>query len=244
VARQQDVTAAMDMLIAAEEKGLITKARQIELVEMLNKKFDETPVKITATTAALGDLQKAERNAAVEAERMDQRIGSTFSQMMQDIDSAGDALGRFAMQLADTVMSNAFASISGSLGLGALFGPVASAKGNVFSGGALVPFAKGGVVSSPTQFPIRGGRTGVMGEAGTEGILPLTRGQDGTLGVHAYGGGGAGPSQIAVTVVGARGNQEVEAMVKRGVQAGLEQYDRSILPSSVAAINRDPRRRG
>ena len=52
----------------------------------------------------------------------------------------------------------------------------------------VMPFAKGGVVSAATAFPMRGG-TGLMGEAGPEAIMPLTRGADGSLGVRAQGGG-------------------------------------------------------
>ena len=51
-------------------------------------------------------------------------------------------------------------------------------------------FAKGGIVSSPTYFNA-GGSLGLMGEAGTEAIMPLTRGADGRLGVATQGGGSA-----------------------------------------------------
>jgi phage-related minor tail protein len=50
-----------------------------------------------------------------------------------------------------------------------------------------MPFAKGGVVSGATAFPLRGG-LGLMGEAGPEAIMPLTRGPDGSLGVRAQAG--------------------------------------------------------
>jgi hypothetical protein len=56
------------------------------------------------------------------------------------------------------------------------------AKGAAFHAGAIVPFAKGGVkgiVDAPTMFQMSGGRTGLMGEAGPEAIMPLTRGRDG-----------------------------------------------------------------
>ena len=45
----------------------------------------------------------------------------------------------------------------------------------------------GGVVRGPVTFPMRGG-TGLMGEAGPEAIMPLSRGSDGKLGVRAEGG--------------------------------------------------------
>jgi lambda family phage tail tape measure protein len=57
-------------------------------------------------------------------------------------------------------------------------------------------FARGGIfggdmVTSPTMFKFATGgafRTGVMGEAGPEAIMPLRRGRDGRLGVAAAGG--------------------------------------------------------
>jgi len=61
------------------------------------------------------------------------------------------------------------------------------ADGAAFSKGSVVPFATGGVVGSPTYFPMSGGRTGLMGEAGPEAIMPLKRGKDGKLGVASEG---------------------------------------------------------
>lgn len=63
-----------------------------------------------------------------------------------------------------------------------------------------VAFAKGGaftntVVNTPTPFSFGGGQLGVMGEAGPEAIMPLTRGSDGSLGVRAIGNHGGGVVQ-------------------------------------------------
>ena len=63
-------------------------------------------------------------------------------------------------------------------------------SGGAFYGGNVIPFASGGVVSSPTNFGMSGGRTGLMGEAGPEAIMPLKRGANGKLGVQAEGGAG------------------------------------------------------
>ncbi|MDD4984501.1 MAG: phage tail tape measure C-terminal domain-containing protein [Dehalococcoidales bacterium] len=68
--------------------------------------------------------------------------------------------------------------------VGGLFG---SAHGNAFQNGNVIPFAKGGIVSQPTIFPMAQG-AGLMGEAGPEAILPLTR-IGGDLGVKSTGGG-------------------------------------------------------
>ncbi|WP_212525848.1 phage tail tape measure protein [Actibacterium sp. MT2.3-13A] len=109
-------------------------------------------------------------------------------------ESLTDVFRNLAASIAEAALQAALFG-SGPLGgsggglLGGLLGGLfPSAKGNVFSGGNVVPFASGGVVSGPTLFPMTGGRTGVMGEAGPEGIFPLKRGSDGKLGVDASGG--------------------------------------------------------
>jgi len=72
-------------------------------------------------------------------------------------------------------------------GVKSLFG---FADGGVFSGGTVdKKFANGGVVGGPTYFPMSGNKTGLMGEAGPEAIMPLKRGKDGKLGVATDGGG-------------------------------------------------------
>lgn len=71
-------------------------------------------------------------------------------------------------------------------------------KGSSFAQGRVMPFAKGGVVTAPTSFPMRGG-LGLMGEAGPEAIMPLMRGADGRLGVQSGGGGGR-PVNIVMNI--------------------------------------------
>jgi hypothetical protein len=68
--------------------------------------------------------------------------------------------------------------------------PVPNANGNAFSNGSIQAYANGGVVGGPTYFPMSGGKTGLMGEAGPEAIMPLKRGANGKLGVQMEGGGG------------------------------------------------------
>jgi tape measure domain-containing protein len=71
------------------------------------------------------------------------------------------------------------------------------ANGGVFLHGNVVPFAGGGIVRRPTLFPMANGGTGLMGEAGEEGIVPLRRGRNGRLGVDASGVGGG---DMSVTI--------------------------------------------
>ena len=53
--------------------------------------------------------------------------------------------------------------------------------------GSVEPHAKGGIIGTPTYFPMGRGGVGLAGEAGPEAIMPLARGPDGRLGVAASG---------------------------------------------------------
>ena len=93
----------------------------------------------------------------------------------------------------------------------------ANALGGVYGADDYSAFAKGGtftnsIVQSPTFFKFAKGSgfgTGLMGEAGPEAIMPLTRGADGSLGVSASGIGGGDYS--LVVVINNYGNEEVTA---------------------------------
>ena len=106
-----------------------------------------------------------------------------------------DALGKIRDSLISSAYSAAakpVANYFGGLlasGVENLVGSVLPfAKGGVLSQGRVQPFAKGGVVDRPYVFPMHGA-TGLMGEAGPEAIMPLTRGADGRLGVQSQSGG-------------------------------------------------------
>ena len=113
--------------------------------------------------------------------------------------SLDGVLGTIGARLAGVAARAAAGPIqSGLTGLiGAMLGSGAEtgfARGGVFRGGRVQPFAAGGVVAAPTYFPMAGG-AGLMGEAGPEAILPLGRGPDGRLGVAA-GAAAARPGSV------------------------------------------------
>ncbi|AHJ10715.1 putative tail length tape measure protein precursor [Rhizobium phage vB_RglS_P106B] len=130
-------------------------------------------------------------------------------------DAANNALNKIIDKLLNNLIDAIFTvnSAAGSTGgaaggggglLGGLFswfGGLFSAKGNVFDGGGVKKFAKGGtftnsIVDTPTLFKFAKG-TGVMGEAGPEAIVPLKRGRDGSLGVQMHGNAGGNNITIA-----------------------------------------------
>jgi len=106
------------------------------------------------------------------------------------------------------------------------------ALGGAWSSGVQM-FANGGaftnsIVSTPTAFGMAGGRAGVMGEAGPEAIMPLTRTSSGKLGVIAAGGGSGTSISISapVTVVtedrGNEGMQIDQQALSRSLQSQMQ----------------------
>lgn len=106
------------------------------------------------------------------------------------------------------------------------------ALGGAWSSGVQM-FANGGaftnsIVSTPTAFGMAGGRAGVMGEAGPEAIMPLTRTSSGKLGVLAAGGGSGTTISISapVTVVtedrGSEGMQIDQQALSKNLQSQMQ----------------------
>ena len=113
------------------------------------------------------------------ADNFGQTITRSFASAIIHGRKLSDVLKGLALSLAGQALSSALKPLGGLLGQ-----VFASAKGNV-----ITPFASGGIVNSPTLFPMRGG-TGLMGESGAEAIMPLARGNDGKLGVRMGGNRG------------------------------------------------------
>lgn len=99
------------------------------------------------------------------------------------VSSVGGAFGSAAAGGASSTAGNAFDN-------GAYSNLTLNAKGGVYESHDLSKYS-GSIVSSPTLFAFAKG-AGLMGEAGPEAIMPLTRAADGSLGVRALGAGGGG----------------------------------------------------
>ena len=108
----------------------------------------------------------------------------------------GEMLAEEGQKMIATYIAIGIAKAFAGMGSGIAPGPVATSAGVVQKPGFFGPgFAKGGtfsnsIVSSPTLFKFADGgttRTGLMGEAGPEAIMPLKRGSVGSLGVQATG---------------------------------------------------------
>lgn len=152
-------------------------------------------------------LWKSFADAATRAiDRVTDRLMDQLLDAIFEVNSAasggggGGWLGKLlgiAVGAAGSYFSGGFTGGTGATGTGFFSGALSgggggslsfqAANGAAFNRGNITPFARGGIVSSPTLFPMARG-AGLMGEAGPEAVMPLTR-RGGRLGVDASGMG-------------------------------------------------------
>jgi phage-related minor tail protein len=161
-------------------------------------KTEDVTVRIDADTAPFTDALK-------DLQRLSKSFGRELANALKGAAVSGksleDVLRQIGLGLAGMALSQGLKplqSLTSSLFsglLGGLGGALHFANGGV--PGRVMPFASGGVVSTPTYFPVGKG-LGLAGEAGAEAILPLRRSADGKLGVAAAGG--AAPVNVVFNV--------------------------------------------
>ena len=134
-------------------------------------------------------------------------VGQAFDTLLEGTNNWGDSLRSIAANVLKDIARQLFqilvieqliSAVKGALGsilpgggggAGIAGGQaiLAAANGYAFDRAGTQQFAMGGIVNQPTLFRFADGggfRTGLMGEAGPEAIMPLKRGADGKLGVQ------------------------------------------------------------
>ncbi|EJM2628964.1 phage tail tape measure protein [Salmonella enterica] len=163
--------------------------------------------------------------------------------MVNTLKSAGDSgwFGSLGGMFGSSVAGAA--SAGGATPSGAYTGAASQlkfAKGGVMDSPDLSRF-RNGVVNSPTMFAFAKG-AGLMGEAGPEAIMPLTRTADGNLGVRmvddtvsSVGGGGAQLQQTIHQHFNISGNgdaalkQAMQEAARQGANDGAKQARQDLL---------------
>lgn len=185
-------------------------------------------------TGELNNASRAMEQMDGQSKRLSRSLSSSLRSAFDKAVFGGAKLSDVFRDLAASVAGKALnaavspvtSAISG--GITSLFGGIGDsllsmfANGSAFSSGRVRAFAQGGVVTGPTTFPMRGA-TGLMGEAGPEAIMPLSRGPDGRLGVAAAGGGG-GTVVVNISTPDLdgfrRSRSQVSAQLARAVRRG------------------------
>ncbi|WP_371153692.1 phage tail tape measure protein [Jannaschia sp. 2305UL9-9] len=182
---------------------------------------------VSRFTAELGTLEGQMLFTQKEVKKLSTSFGSSLKRAFDGVVFDGmklsDALSGLAKSMVNAAYNTAMKPVQSALG-GALANGVNTilpfADGGTFAQGRVMPFARGGIVSSPTTFPMRGG-TGLMGEAGPEAIMPLTRGPNGRLGVEMQGGGGSVNVTMNISTPDAAGFRQSRSQIAAEMSRAL-----------------------
>lgn len=187
---------------------------------------------------AAGGINNLDKSGVKLAQTFEQAFGQALQQgvagIVDVLFEANKSFGEFAenfvkmiaKMITQLLILRAIEMTLSSFGFGSTSGSVAtkSANGNVFDQGGIKKFASGGIftnsiITKPTAFAYGGAfgsQSGLMGEAGPEAVMPLTRGRDGKLGVAASGIGGGGMAiNINVNNEGASDGYQASATARK-----------------------------
>lgn len=142
---------------------------------------------LDATAASVDGLKAKTVNLTAAATTFAKTMTQAFASSGASGQKFDDVLKSLAGRMTSLASNPATGFASGLQGI------VSGLTGNASN---VKAFAAGGVIGTPSYFPMAGG-TGLAGEAGPEAIMPLQRASDGSLGVAAQGGGNVIHVQIA-----------------------------------------------
>ena len=181
-----------------------------------------------------GSMKSAGREATGMSSSFSSSVRRAFEGVIFDGKRLSDALAGIGRSISGSVLNQALAPVQGAIGSvvgkgvqAVLGGVLPFSKGAAFGAGRVAAFARGGVVDGPTHFPMRGG-VGLMGEAGPEAIMPLTRGADGRLGVRGAGGGGAVHVTMNISTPDAAGFQRSQSQIAAEMNRAIARGRRNL----------------
>jgi hypothetical protein len=179
---------------------------------------------------AAESLQKIEADAA----RGGDALTDMFMSIADGSKSAVQAIGGLLLEMAKVAAQQAIlGAVSGTSAAGFVGSMLGGARAKGGPAGAGVPYlVNEGTPNSEIFVPSTSGA--VLNVPQAQAALRDSSGGSGSS--------GNGVLNVSVSVSGARGNAEINAMVQQGVESGIASFDRNILPQRVGAINRDPRK--
>ncbi|MBT0506806.1 phage tail tape measure protein [Morganella morganii] len=230
----------IDRVYAQSDQGKSATEAYNREIDALNLKYQKIKeVQSDWTSGVTRGMEDWVAEAGDYAEQTASAVQSAMGGMVNNItdmlngnkaswrDWSIDVLKSIQKILVNAAIVNSIKSMSGVGGwIGAvgdfLGGAAANAKGGVYDSPGLSAYSNQ-IVSTPTYFAFAKG-AGLMGEAGPEAIMPLTRAADGSLGVRAIGRNqntGSAAPQVFITI-DSNGSSQTQSSV------GYEQFGREI----------------
>lgn len=190
----------------------------------------ETAKVVGAANAATDGITTAMNGAETAVKQVGSSSTNAFSGLGSSIGEAIKGTTEWSDVLSDVVGKFADIALQGAFGGGG----GGSAGGNFLSSllGGLLGFERGGTI-------MPGGAGGVDSQIVAFRKSPNERVDISKPG-QSLGRGDAQSVQIGVNVSGANGDQHVIDLVRQGVAAGLDHFNRNVLPGRVGQISDDP----
>ena len=215
-------------LVELQTRQIGLSEEQARVEELKNKYIlagiEPNMKRIQALAEEEEQLRKTTEAEQKRASMMDTIEGHIVNGFMAIVDGSSSVEDAFKSMLRNILLEIYRQQVSKTVA--SLF----SANGNVFQGGSHVTaYANGGVVGGPTYFPMSNGKTGLMGEAGPEAIMPLKRGPNGKLGVEASGG-----QQVVVNQsfnFAANGDESVKKIIAQAAPQIAQMTQKQIMDS-------------
>ena len=254
--------ATVGSILDTDYAGQFFSDVQAQAIENYNGRLDDTD---KAARRAASGLKIADDAAKAFKESMDfyrDTFRSFFTDMRQSLsegqgfwEALGNAGANALEKIADRALGMAadgifnmiigafmpgFGQTGGAWGNGLWGSAIFNAKGNVFASPALSAYSNQ-IVDRPTMFAFAKG-AGIMGEAGAEAIIPLTRTASGDLGVRMTGDIGAGMSMGGITFAPINNFYGSSNMGAAELARLLDQRDRRLLESLPQIISDAQRR--
>jgi len=182
-AAQGLVSGELNTLNEQLQNNIISQREWNAEVQKLLDKYNMFPAVINKINTEQKNTKKTSDEFGISAKLWANELSKGLADAIVNAQDLGDALRNVLKTIAGSFLQKIISKI------------LPFADGAAFQGGHVIPFAKGGIVTKPTIFPMARGM-GLMGEAGPEAVMPLKRGSDGKLGVE----GGGGTTYITVHI--------------------------------------------
>ena len=223
-----------------KRQGIEISATLAEQIDREAEAFAKHAVAVEAAKRKHKEFEKAQREGAKAMEEFGGELGGIFREIANGsvdwVSVAIKALNALLQYLnkvnlaqgGQGIFGGGFfqALIGGFLGIGL---PGASSGGGL-GGVASTAAAPAGIgLASPAALPSLAMASGMA-------KLPMT-----PANMNLPSAGKKEPVEININVNGARGNAEIEEMVKSGVAKGLTEYDRKVVPDRVDYVSKNPR---
>jgi hypothetical protein len=241
--REESINEQRELAFQLFKRGTLSVTEYGQAIGRLNERMFELQDSTTSTTDTITTQLPTWGS---EMQNLALTFGTSFIDTLFDAERRAEltfesVASGFAKMVARMLAQQALLA---ALGMPSMFGPgrnaapaAAAAKGAVFNAGRVTPMARGGVVTQPTLFPMQRG-AGLMGEAGPEAVMPLTRTSTGELGVKAQGAA----QEIVVNIINNTGaavthqrrqsgqRTELDIMIGNAVDQQIKEgrFDRSM----------------